>query len=375
MAKGVGESFFRELLQRMVDAGASDLHLKTGLPPIVRHKGSLRILSRSMPPVGAAQIVAVCMEIIPEHLKPQFSVGKEIDLAYGVTGVGRFRLNIFRHRSQVGIIARFIPFEIKSFDQLGLPEVLKSIAVQPWGLVLITGHAGAGKSTTLAAMLNEWNSTRGGHIITIEDPIEFLIRDRKSIITQREIGIDTENFESGLKYALRQDPDVIMIGELRDRETIQTGINAAETGHLVLATLHTKNASETLQRVLGVFPPDQQSQVRVQFAAVLAAIISQRLLPKHVPEETNQVGDLVPAVEVLINTGRIKDCLLDPQKFALVEEQIEQGAQYGMLTFDQSIMQLFEKNLISRETALQFASNPSDFELRLRGIRKSSESW
>ncbi len=374
MAKGVGETFFRDLLKKMVEAGASDLHLKTGLPPIARHRGNLRLLSRNLPAVSASQITAVCMDIIPEFLRPQFSEGKEIDLAYGLEGVGRFRLNIFRHRSQVGVIARFIPFEIRSIDDLGLPTILKKVALQPWGLILITGVAGAGKSTTLAAMLNEWNLSRGGHIITIEDPIEFLIRDRKSIVTQREIGIDTENFTTGLKYALRQDPDVIMIGELRDRETTQTALNAAETGHLVLATLHTKDAVETVNRVMGIFPIEAQSQIRTQFSAVLAGIISQRLLPKIAPEGHAE-GALVPAVEVMINTGRIRECLSDPVKMELVRDQIEQGAQYGMQSFDQSIMELFDKNLISRETALQYASSPTNFELKLRGIRQSSEKW
>ncbi len=373
MTSGAGEDLFKELLKKMVEVGASDLHLKAGLPPVVRHHSSLRLLSRTHVALSASQIVAICMDIIPENLRAPFAEGREIDLAYGYSGVGRFRLNIFRHRSQVGIISRFIPFEIKTLEDLGLPPACKELALRPRGLVLVTGPAGSGKSTTVAAMLNEWNRSRGGHIITIEDPIEFLIRDRKSIVTQREIGIDTESFHTGLKFALRQDPDVIMIGELRDRESVEVALNASETGHLVLATLHTRDAAETMGRVLGVFPPDAQPQIRQQLASVLSGIISQRLIPKKQVDGADT--GLCLAAEVLVNSSRVKEILLDPTKSALLKDAIENGAQHGMQSFDQALMKLMEAGLINKDTALENASSASDFELKTRGIRQSASNW
>lgn len=372
MADGAGESFFRELLKKMVEVGASDLHLKSGLPPIVRHHDQLRILSRNLSPVNPAQIAAVCLDIIPENLRPIFAEGREIDLAYGLNGVGRFRLNIFRHRSQIGIVARFIPFEIKGLEELGLPAILKKVALQPRGLILVTGPAGSGKSTTMASMLNEWNQNKGGHIITIEDPVEFLIRDRKAIVTQREIGIDTESFRTGLKYALRQDPDVIMIGELRDRESVEAALNAAETGHLVMATLHTRDSVESMARILGVFPAEAHAQIRTQLANSLSAIVSQRLVPKISVDEKS--GGLTVAAEILLNTSRVRECLLDPEKTPQLREALDAGAVHGMQSFDQALMNLLENNIISRETALENASMPTDFELRLRGVRTSSDA-
>jgi twitching motility protein PilT len=370
---GPGESRFQELLRRAVESGASDIHLKTGLPPVVRVNDDLRLISRKLPAFSADEIRIVCNEIVPRHHVETFNLGREIDMAYSVAGLGRFRLNIFRHRGSWGLVARYIPIEVRSLEQLGLPEVLKRVALLPRGLVLITGNTGSGKSTTMASMLNEWNQSRGGHIVTIEDPIEYVLLDKKSIITQREIGTDTDTFASGLKFSLRQDPDVIMIGELRDRETISTALAAAETGHLVLSTLHTKDSVETINRVIGVFPHEAQKEVRIQFAASLSAVISQRLLPT-LPAVKAQGRSMVAALEIMINTPRIRDLLQDPDRMDQIRPAIEQGYDsYGMQSFDQHLMLLLRKKIIGRDIAVRNASNPADFELKLRGIDSSAE--
>jgi twitching motility protein PilT len=353
---------FEDVLRRSVELGASDIHIKTGLPPIVRIHDVLQLLSKKEPSLTSTEIFAIAQAVVPARLQSALLGGQEIDMAYSLSGVGRFRLNVFRHRSQVGIICRFIPFNIRSVEELGLPSVLKRIAVQPRGLVLVTGPAGSGKTTTLAALLNEWNTSRGGHIVTIEDPIECLIRDRKAVITQREVGIDTEDFQSGLKNALRQDPDVIMIGEIRDRDTLQAALNAAETGHLVMSTLHTRDAAETVSRVVSLFEPGQQQQVRIQLAAVLTAVVSQRLLPR------DGSRGLAAVVEILVNTARVRDCILDSSRHAEIHEAIAEGDNYGMQTFDQCLMEMLKQKAISREVAVRNSSRPSDFELRLRGV-------
>lgn len=367
--KPTPEEEFQELLKKVVEVGASDIHLKTGIPPVVRYRDELRLLSRNLEPFTSEHIRLICKSIVPERLKGDFNAGREIDMAYSLPGVGRFRLNIFRHRGQIGVVGRLIPFEIRSLDDLGLSDGIKKLALAQRGLVLVTGTAGSGKSTTLASMLNEWNTSRSGHIITIEDPIEYLIRDRKAIITQREVGLDTESFHAGLRSALRQDPDVIMIGEMRDQETIKAALNAAETGHLVLSTLHTKDALETVNRILGVFEGEMQSQIRFQLSAALSAVISQRLVQRIGSEG----GGVVVATEVMVATSRIQDCLRDPKRTDEIREAIEMGADYGMHSFDQSLMKLLEKNIINREIAMRHASNPINFELKLRGIRQSHE--
>lgn len=360
------KTVFDDILRKAVQLNASDIHLKMGLPPIIRLHGDLKLLSRSIPPLKPEQVIQICQEILPERLKESFRKGHEIDVAYSLQGLGRFRLNIFRHRGQVGLVARFIPYEVKSIDDLGLPRVLKKIAASSRGLIVVTGITGSGKSSTMAALLNEWNSTRSGHIVTIEDPIEYLIKDKKSIVTQREVGLDTESFASGLRHALRQDPDVIMIGELRDKETIQIAMTAAETGHLVLSTLHTKDAVETIDRMVGVFEPDAQQQAKIQVASVLTAVISQRLVPaKEI--SSNGVG-VVCATEILINTPRVKDCLMDPEKQYQLQEALLEGEIDGMHTFDQSLMDLLKRGAITKEVALENATRPADFELKLRGI-------
>jgi len=367
-----GEELFQALLKKAVEEKASDVHLKTGIPPVVRVGGTLRLLTKALV-LTNEMVDSICQNILTGTHREKVRAGKEVDLAYSLPKVGRFRLNIFKHRSQIGIIARFIPFEIKTIDELGLPGAVRSLAQLKRGLVLVTGTAGSGKSTTMAAMIQEWNNSRGGHIITIEDPIEYLIRDRKAIITQREVGLDTENFDSGLKYALRQDPDVIMIGELRDRETIVAALNAAETGHLVFSTLHTRDAKDTVNRIIGVFEPGVQAAVRTQFAASLAGVVSQRLVPYTKEAQAKYGKSNTVACEILINTPRTRSLLMDPTRMDELRKAIEDGGHpYGMQTFDQHLMSLYEAKEISRETALRFSSQPGEFELRLRGIVTSS---
>jgi twitching motility protein PilT len=285
-----------------------------------------------------------------------------------VAGLGRFRCNAFQQRGTIGMIFRVIPMRVATIDDLALPKVLKTIAAQERGLVLVTGTTGSGKSTTLAAMIDEINSTRTAHVMTVEDPIEYLHRDNRSIINQREIGVDTISFSQALRSALRQDPDVILVGEMRDFETIETALLAAETGHLVLSTLHTLDATETINRIITVFPPHQQKQIRVQLASVLKAVISQRLIPKI------DGKGRAPAVEVLISTAFIRDCIMDKEKTHLIHGAIAQGtSQYGMQTFDQSIFSLYEKGLVSYEEALRWASNVDEFKLKVQGISTTSD--
>jgi twitching motility protein PilT len=289
-------------------------------------------------------------------------------MAYSVPGLGRFRVNIFQQRGAVGIVLRVIPIKIESFGALNLPGVLQRIAAEPRGLVLVTGVTGSGKSTTLAAMMDYINNNRSGHIISVEDPIEFLHRDKRCIINQREIGVDAVTFSEALRGALRQDPDIIMVGEMRDLETIEIALTAAETGHLVLSTLHTIDAMETINRIVSVFPPYQQKQIRIQLAGVIKAIISQRLMP------TQEGQGRVPAVEVMVSTARIRECIEDKDKTKDILDAIAKGhTTYGMQTFDQSIHELLKKGLISYDEALKQASNPSDFELKVKGVSGTSD--
>jgi len=371
------EKRFQKLLTQAVAVGASDIHFKMGLPPIVRVAGRLRLLSSDLEALKPEDVLNFSKVVLPNSFQNQFNRGEELDLSYSLSGVGRFRLNLFKHRGQRAIICRFIPFKIQSIEELNLPSVLKKIPLLSRGLVLVTGSAGSGKSTTLAAMLNERNQKTGGHIVTIEDPIEYLIRDKKAIITQREVGIDTVSFSAGLKNILRQDPDVIMIGEMRDRETVQTALMAAETGHLVMSTLHTNNAAETIQRIIGIFEHKDQETIRMQFAAVFAAVISQRLVPTV--DENDPAKDskttVIPATEILVNTGRVHDYLVNPNKMGQITQAMEQGSSFGMHTFDQDLMRLYSERKITKNTALKFCSNPNNFELRLRGIKASGDPF
>lgn len=359
-----------EILAVGLKAKASDIHLKAGLPPTYRIDGALRSLPKA-PRLGPDEIHNMALEIMNPRQKAKFEESHEVDLAYGVPGLGRFRVNVFSQRGSVSMVLRTIPFEIRTLDELLLPPVLKKLAAEQRGLVLVTGATGSGKSTTLAALLDHINSHRTAHIVTIEDPIEYLHRDKKCIINQREVGFDTEGFDVALKSALRQDPDVILVGEMRDYETIETAITAAETGHLVLSTLHTIDATETINRIIGVFPPFQQRQVRLQLSGVIKGIISQRLVPRA------DGKGRVPAIEVMVSTARTRELIDDKEKTKQIRDAIQQGfVSYGMQTFDQSIMGLLKKGLITEEEALRQSSNPDDFKLKISGVSSTSDlSW
>ncbi|MDP1570518.1 MAG: type IV pilus twitching motility protein PilT [Vicinamibacterales bacterium] len=355
-----------ELLTLAVQQGASDLHLKAGSPPMARIHGHLKAVTDQK--LDHEDLVSMAATIMSNTQRQRFKDAQEIDLAYSVPGLGRFRCNVFQQRGTIGMVLRVIPIRIMSLDELGLPEVLKTIASEERGLVLVTGTTGSGKSTTLAGMIDYVNATRSAHVITIEDPIEYLHRDNQSIINQREIGVDTRSFAYALRSALRQDPDVILVGEMRDMETIETALHAAETGHLVFSTLHTLDATETINRIISVFPPHQQKQIRLQLASVLKAAIAQRLIPRA--DGTGRA----PAVEVLVATAFIRDCIVDKEKTHLIQGAIAQGtSQYGMQTFDQSIFRLFEQQLITYDEALRWASNVDEFKLRVQGISTTAD--
>jgi twitching motility protein PilT len=357
-----------DLLRRAVDKRASDLHLKVGNHPYLRVDGSLLALN-DIPRVTPEEMLSMAFSMMTNRQKQKFKETAELDMAYGVAGLGRFRVNVFQQRGNVGMVLRVIPTKIRTIEELELPRILSQICEETRGLVLTTGTTGSGKSTTLAAMVDRINSLRAEHVITIEDPIEYLHRDKKGFINQREVEVDTSSFSTALRAALRQDPDVVLVGEMRDLETISTALLAAETGHLVFSTLHTLDATETIQRIIAVFPPPEQKQIRLQLASTLKAVISQRLVRR---------GDgqgRVPAVEVMVATNYIRDCIINPDKTRLIREAIAAGtSQYGMQTFDQSLFDLFSRNLITLEEALLRASNPDDFRLRVQGIRSSSDS-
>jgi twitching motility protein PilT len=357
-----------EILKIALKGGASDIHLKSGLPPMFRVDGALVPLKngeRLMPD----DIAQMGFSIMNPVQKQRFEEFREVDLAHGIPGLGRFRVNVFQQRGTIGIVFRVIPFGVKTIEELHLPKVVEKIAEEHRGLILVTGTTGSGKSTSLAAMLEYINSQRTAHIMTVEDPIEFLIRDRRSIVNQREIGVDTHSFANALRAALRQDPDVILVGEMRDFETIETALTAAETGHLVMSTLHTLDATETINRIISVFPPYQQKQVRLQLASILRAVISQRLVPR------SDGKGRVPALEVMVSTARVRECIGDKDRTKEIPDAIAKGfTTYGMQTFDQSLMSHVKSGLITYEEALKHVSNPDDFALRFRGIASTSDS-
>jgi twitching motility protein PilT len=356
-----------DLLKIAVDKGASDLHLKVGSYPMLRVRGGL-MPAPDTSRLSHEDIVEMGAAVMSATQRQKFKDAQEVDLAYSVPGLGRFRCNVFQQRGTIGMVLRIIPVQIKTIDELDLPPVLKKIADEERGLVLVTGTTGSGKSTTLAAMIDHINKTRQTHVMTVEDPIEFLHRDHKSIVNQREVAVDTRSFAQALRSALRQDPDVILVGEMRDFETIETGLLAAETGHLVFSTLHTLDATETINRIIAVFPPHQQKQVRLQMASVLRAVISERLLPR------SDGNGRVPAVEVMIATAFIRDCIVDKEKTHLIHSAIAAGtSQYGMQTFDQSIFWLFSQGLVTYEEALRWASNADEFKLKVQGIATTSD--
>ena len=358
-----------EILTIALKKQASDVHLKAGLVPVIRKHGKLRPLQTGIAQLSSEDIHAMANQILDEEQRAHFAKHKEIDVGYGISGLGRFRINIFRQRGSVRMVVRNIPFNVPTIDELKLPDVIKKIAEYERGLVLVTGITGSGKSSTLAAMIDHINNTQNTHILTVEDPIEFLIRDRKSIVSQRELGLDTTTFSAALKSALRQDPDVILIGEMRDHETIKIALTAAETGHLVLSTLHTMDAQETINRILGTFEPHEQDQVRRQLAAVLKAVISQRLCRRK-----DKTG-FVPAVEILVNNQRVKEMIEDADKTNEVRNAIEESRDsYGMVSFDQSLMDLLSQDLIDYDEALRLSTNPEDFQLRAAGVA-SGQQW
>jgi len=356
-----------DLLKIAAQSGASDLHLKVGSYPMMRVSGTLTVCSEEKR-LDKGDTESMADAIFNDDQRERFRRSQEVDLAYSIPGVGRFRCNVFQQRGTVGLVLRVIPTRIKTIDELGLPPVLKRIAQEERGLVLVTGTTGSGKSTTLAAMMDHINSTRSAHIMTVEDPIEYLHRDHHSIVNQREVNVDTQSFSHALRSALRQDPDVILVGEMRDHETVETALLAAETGHLVFSTLHTLDATETVNRIIAVFPPHQQRQVRIQLASVLKAAIAQRLLPR-----ADGLGR-VPAVEVMIATGFIRDCIIDKDHSAQIHGAIASGtSQYGMQTFDQSIFNLYQQGFVTVEEALRWASNVDEFKLKVQGIATTGD--
>jgi twitching motility protein PilT len=356
------------LLRTACENKASDLHLKVGNYPYLRVDGELHALTQYTR-VSAEDMLNMAFSMMTNRQKQKFKENAELDMAYGVAGLGRFRVNVFQQRGNVGMVLRVIPTKIRTFEELLLPRVIDKVCQEARGLVLVTGTTGSGKSTTLAAMVDRINATRTDHIVTIEDPIEFLHRDKKGFVNQREVEVDTPSFGSALRAALRQDPDVILVGEMRDLETIQTALLAAETGHLVFSTLHTADATETIQRIIAVFPPPEQKQIRLQLASTLKAIISQRLVRR-----VESIGR-APAVEVLIATEYIRDCIINPEKTRMIHDAISAGtSQYGMQTFDQSLYELFTQGVITLEEALVNSTNPDEFKLRIAGISSTSEA-
>ncbi len=357
-----------ELLTVVCEQGASDLHLKVGNHPIARIRGKLTPMTQFKRLVQEDTIAMAYAIMASDRQKGKFKENFDIDIAYSVPSLGRFRCNIFNQRGTVGLVLRVIPRKIFTIDDLMLPKVLKTICQEQRGLVLVTGTTGSGKSTTLAAMIDLINATRTEHILTIEDPIEYLHRDNLSIINQREVEADCKSFSSALRAALRQDPDVILVGEMRDLETIETALHAAETGHLVFSTLHTLDATETINRVISVFPPHHQKQIRLQLASVLKGVISQRLVPRADGQGR------VPAVEVMVTTESARACIEDKEKTKLLKDVIASGtAQYGMQTFDQSLYFLLRQGLITEEEALLRATNVGEFKLRLEGVLATSD--
>ncbi|HKY27638.1 MAG TPA: type IV pilus twitching motility protein PilT [Pyrinomonadaceae bacterium] len=357
-----------DLLKVAVTHGASDLHLKVGGFPMIRTAGELRPLA-DVPRMKPEDTLDMAFSMMSSRQKQRFKEASEVDIGYGLAGVGRFRANIFQQRGTVSLVLRVIPDVTKNTAELGLPPVIEKIAEERRGMILVTGSTGSGKSTTLAAMIDRINAIRSGHIVTIEDPIEFLHRDKLSFVTQREVDVDTRSFAEALRGALRQDPDVILVGEMRDMETIETALTAAETGHLVLSTLHTLDATETITRIVSSFPSHQQKSIRIQLAGILKAVISMRLV------RAAKGPGRVPAVEVMVSTGLIRDYIVNEEKTYLVREAIAAGtSQYGMQTFDQSLFRLFQAGLISLDEALHNASNMDEFRMRVSGILSAEQA-
>ena len=346
-------------LRYVVESEGSDLHVKVASPPMARIHGALKPIEDS-DSLSEEETEAALEHILADAaLLKEFADEGEVDFSYEIRGLSRFRVNAFRQRGWVSIACRAIPFQVRTIDDLGLPEVIRDLAEQPRGIVLLTGTTGSGKSTTLAAMIDHINSSRSRHVVTLEDPIEYLHRDKLSIINQREVGQDTGSFARAMRRVLRQDPDVILIGEMRDEETVRTALAAAETGHLVLSTLHTLDASETINRIIDFFPPHLQQQARVMLASTLRGAVSQRLVPRI------DGNGRVAVCEVMVVTGRVQDLILNPQETGRITEVIAEGSYYGMQTFDQALLTHVVAQSISEETAFEVASSAHDFKLML----------
>src|SRR3954462_14958879 len=357
---------FKQAISQMVQRNASDLLLKVGRPPTVRLNGELHALE--MPPVKPEDLKLLAEQIMTPRQVKEFAEKKEADFAIGVPGVGRFRTNIYQQRGTLAFAFRAIPYEVKTVREPNLPAILEEISLRPRGLVLVTGVTGSGKSTALASMINHVNQNRRVNVITIEDPIEFLHRDVNSNISQREVGNDTLSFGTALRHVLRQDPDVILVGEIRDVETLDTALKAADTGHLVFSTLHTTDATQTITRILSFYPPHQHQEVRMLHSTALQAVVSLRLGPLA------DGRGRIPAAEVLINTAAVADNMRDIERALHIPDLIAQGAvSYGMQTFDQSLMKWFKDGLISYESALFYSTNPNEFALRISGVEAASD--
>src|SRR4051812_26684528 len=345
-------------LRTLVERGGSDLHVKVGTPPTIRQHGELVHLE-GYGPLSGEDTKKAFHDIAEVRSQTEFEECGEADFSYAIKGLSRFRVNAFRQRGSISIVCREIPFDIRSVEDLGLPPVVTKLAEEQRGIILVTGTTGSGKSTTLAAMIDHINRTRSDHIVTLEDPIEYLHPDKNSIVNQREVGSDTESFARAMRRVLRQDPDCILIGEMRDEETVRTALSAAETGHLVLSTVHTLDATETINRIVDFFPPHLQHQARVMLAATLKGAIAQRLVP-------DVTGDgRVPASEILVVTGRVKDLIMNPEETGKITEVISEGEYYGMRTFDQSLLGYVMEGKVSEHVALEYASSPHDFKLML----------
>jgi twitching motility protein PilT len=358
---------FKAVLQQLIQLGGSDLHLKVGRPPTLRLHGELKALD--VPPLRPEDLKVLAEQLMTPRQVKEFAEHKEADFAIGVPGVGRFRCNVYQQRGSLAYAMRAIPYKVSTIGELSLPKVLEEIALRPRGLVLVTGITGSGKSTALAAMIQHVNEHRKANVITIEDPIEFLHRDLNCHVNQREIGTDTGSFGQALRRVLRQDPDVILVGEIRDLETLDTALKAADTGHLVFSTLHTTDATQTINRILSFYPPHQQNEVRFMLASSLQAVISLRLVPR-----ADKPGR-VPAAEILINTAAVRDQIRDMSSTLNIPDLIKEGTvQYGMQSFDQSLMSWYSQGVISYESALFYATNASEFALRVQGVAGTSDS-
>ncbi len=359
----------KQILKEMTEQEASDLHLKAACQPVLRVNGTLTTLDFPAPSVQ--DLVNIAQQILTPTQREMFESTREIDFAFGVPGIARFRANFYVQRGTIAMVFRHVPKVIRGVEELHLPSVVEELALRPRGLILVTGTVGSGKSTTLAAMVDILNKRTSSHVITIEDPIEFLHKDQRSIISQREVGSDTGSYAEALRHILRQDPDVILIGEIRDADSMKVALTAADTGHLVLSTMHTIDATQTVSRIISFFPPHQHQEIRFLLASTIQAVISQRLV-KDLEGKTRY-----PAAEIMIATSTIRDYIREPEKTMLIRQAIQEGfVQYQMQTFDQALMQLYKEKRISLEAAMQASSNPHEFSLRVKGIQASSDkTW